>query len=165
MKDLHHALTERTDCERSANRDEKGRFGPVNKAATDRGSKSIIKRALEGSNLPADMVRDAVVLYRAYLRDLPIATANIRALVASRVRHQLVATHLAGEATAAGLTTPAGIKLLEASRAHDKLQAQLSVTVLDHVAKALAAAPRETSIDRVRREAEADLRAIEGGRK
>lgn len=127
LKDLHGAATA---PDPSRGRDARGQFTSGNGAATERGAKQLIRESL-GKDADADMVREANVLYRALLRDLPSDGASVRQLTASRARHVVMGTALANEATTAGLGTPAGMKLAEASRSHDLAAQRLAVTAYD----------------------------------
>ena len=94
------------------------------------------------------MVRQALTLYRALMRDLPSDSASVRQLTASRSRHVVMATALANEATLKGLGTPEGMKLAEASRSHDLAAQRLAITAFDLATKeALSKADRHGAAD------------------
>lgn len=139
LKDLNRPHTERDPAE---GRTPDGRFAPGNAAATERGAKSLIKKAL-GKAADPDLVREASNLYRALLRDLPSDGPSVRQLTASRARHAVLATRYADEATKAGLMTPAGMKAAELSRSHDLAAQRLAVTAYDLAVREAAARSEE----------------------
>jgi hypothetical protein len=135
LKDLNPPHTERDPTE---GRTPDGRFASGNAAATERGSKSLIRKSL-GKAADPDLVREALTLYRALLRDLPSDGPSVRQLTASRARHAVLATRFADEATKAGLTSPTGMKLAELSRSHDLAAQRLAVTAYDLAVREAAA--------------------------
>lgn len=136
LKDLPHAATVRDP---SAGRDVRGQFAAGNGAATEQGSKALIRQSL-GSDADDPMVREALTLYRAILRGLPSDGASVRQLTASRCRHAVLATRFANEAARAGLTSPEGMKLAEHARAHDLAAQRLAVTAFDLATREAATA-------------------------
>ncbi len=108
-----------------------GRFASGNRLGSGQAAIAVIRRSLAADGADAEMVREAVVMYRQLLRELPSTGASVRQLVAARVRHAALATRYAGLASEAGLGTPLGIKMAEASRAHDMTASRLGVTAYD----------------------------------
>lgn len=134
LKDHH---TPRTARDPSAGRDARGQFSKGNGAAIGRGAKQIVREAL--SRVPPELVRDALTLYRACLRELPSDGPSVRQLTAARCRHAVLATCFTNEAVSAGLTTPLGMKLAEAARSHDLAAQRLAVTAFDIASKEASA--------------------------
>lgn len=159
-----------TAREPSAGRTADGRFAAGNGVANGRAAKALIRESLGAVGADPEIVRQALALYRALLRDLPSDGPSVRQLVAARCRHAVMATRYANEAAQVGLATPVGIKLAEQSRAHDLAAQRLATTSYDlavrnaqleankpfDVAKANAEAERETER---RRQAELEARA------
>jgi len=119
-----------TAVDRSDGRAPDGRFAPGNRAANGRSAKALIRRSL-GEGADPEMVRQALTMYYALLRDMPSDGPSVRQLVAARCRHAVMATRFADEAAKVGLATPAGLKLAEQSRAHDLAAQRLAVTSYD----------------------------------
>jgi hypothetical protein len=128
LKDLPQAPP--TVREPSDGRDAQGRAAVGNTLALGRGWKATIRRSLGGDAEDAD-VRQVMAIYTALLRALPHDGPAVRQLVAAQSRHAWMATTFTDAARTAGLTTPAGLKLAEAARAHDLCAQRLSVTAFD----------------------------------
>jgi hypothetical protein len=120
-----------TAGQRSDGRAPDGRFAPGNGAANGRAAKALIRKSLGADGADPEMVRQAVTMYHALLRDLPSDGPSVRQLVAARCRHAVLATRFADEAAKVGLATPMGLKLAEQSRAHDLAAQRLAVTSYD----------------------------------
>jgi hypothetical protein len=128
LKDLARHGTAR---ERTVNHGADGRFVTANGAANGREAKTLIRESLGTAGADPEMVRQALTMYRAILRELPSDGPSVRQLVAARCRHAVLATRYANEAASVGLATPTGIKLAEQSRAHDLAAQRLAVTSYD----------------------------------
>lgn len=139
MKDLHVVASARDP---SDGRTQGGRFGKGNRASVGNGFKSLIRKSLGDPDDPAaaELVRQATRLYLALLRDLPSDGPAVRQLAASQARHVALATHFANEAARVGLATDRGLRLAEASRAHDTTAQRLAVTAYDRATREAAAA-------------------------
>lgn len=141
LKDLHVQETARDPSE---GRQEHGHFGPDNRISEDQGTKALIRKGLGDPSDPltGELVRASTRLYRAILRSLPSDGPGVRQLVASQARHALLATHYANEAAKAGFASDRGLKLAEASRAHDTTAQRLAVTAYDRAVREAAAKPK-----------------------
>ena len=91
LKDLHLPATVR---DRTVGRDAAGRFTSDNRAAIGRAAKALVRQSL-GSDADPELVREALTLYRAIMRDLPSDGPSVRQLTASRCRHAVLATRYA----------------------------------------------------------------------
>jgi hypothetical protein len=125
----------------SAGRGEAGRFGAGNRHGIGQGIKALIRRGLGDPENPATaaLVKEATRLYLHLLRSLPSDGPGVRQLVASQARHAMLATFYANEAARVGLATDDGLKLAEASRAHDTTAQRLGVTAYDRATREAAA--------------------------
>lgn len=124
--------------ERTDGRGPDGRFMPGNRAGVAQGEKAIIRKSLgELGHLAKDTLR----LFRAILRALPSDGPGVRQLVAAQARHATMATHYANEAAKAGLATPEGLRLAEASRSHDGTAQRLAVSAYDRAVREANAKP------------------------
>jgi hypothetical protein len=131
LKDLPPRLTA---GEPGRGRDAHGRFVAGNAAATARGLKAQLKRALgQGATDEAaqQVYADALRLYRATLRALPSDDPRVQETVSRYARAASLSAHLAEQAMVAGLTTPAGQKLLELSMKLDARAERNAVTAAD----------------------------------
>jgi hypothetical protein len=128
LKDVARTVTARDP---SAGRTADGRFASGNRAANGRSAKALIRRSLGAEGADPEMVRQALTMYHALLRDLPSDGPSVRQLVAARCRHAVMATRFANEAAKVGLATPMGLKLAEQSRSHDLAAQRLAVTSFD----------------------------------
>lgn len=144
IKDLPFVKTVRDP---SVGRGVGGLFTAGNPHAVGNGWKALIRRSLGSDSdnpVVVDLACNIMKLYRALIRSMPADTPGVRQLLASQARHAFLAAHYATEAAKAGLGTPLGLKLAEASRAHDKTAQGLSVAAYDravHEAQARPAAP------------------------
>jgi hypothetical protein len=127
LKDNTLAVTARDP---SVGRDALGRAVAGNTLATGRGWKATIRKAL-GADASDEAVRSVLTLYLAILRGLPADGATVRQLAAAQARHAWLATEYTNAARTAGLTTPEGLKLAEASRSHDLASQRIAVTAFD----------------------------------
>lgn len=64
----------------------------------------------------------------------------------------MLATYYANQAAGVGLGSPEGLKLAEASRAHDTTAQRLSTTSYDRAVREAQSRPKESAIDRMSRE-------------
>jgi len=149
----------------SVGRGSDGRFASGNRLGSGQAAIAVIRKSLGADGADESMVREAVVMYRQLLREMPSTGASVRQLVAARVRHASLATRYAGLAADAGLGTPLGIKMAEASRSHDMTASRLGVTAYDLATREAAkgnAPDLAAEIARAEREAkEADARRAE----
>lgn len=119
--------------ERSAQRDASGRFTSGNGIGNGRHWKRVLARQL-GTDLAGEageLGRDAWVLYRALLSELPIDCASVRQLVAARARAAVLSARYARRAAETGLDTDEGVLALEMSVKLDARAERLAVTSLD----------------------------------
>jgi hypothetical protein len=130
--------TEASEARRAHNRDDKGRFRPGNKVATERGTSTAIKRLFGGLARQEDLgpdaqlvVGDARRLYLTTMRSMPVDAAIVRSKVASMAWHEAMAAHWRRRALLAGLDTPEGIGCDERATQHDVRAERLVVTALD----------------------------------
>ena len=155
LKDLNTKETARNP---SDGRSGGGRFATGNRIANGQGTKALIRKGL--GDPESDLTKDATRLYLAILRTLPSDGPGVRVLVASQARHTVLAAFYADAAAKAGLESPQGLKLAEASRSHDTTAQRLSVTAYDRAAREQAAKPRGRSIaDMLSERADAALAA------
>ncbi|HEY1695445.1 MAG TPA: hypothetical protein VGG39_24920 [Polyangiaceae bacterium] len=145
LKDTPAATARDPSVGRSAD----GRFATGNGAANGRAAKALIRESLGSEGAEPEVVRQALTMYRALLRDLPSDGPSVRQLVAARCRHAVMATRYANEAAKAGLATPAGIKLAEQSRAHDLAAQRLAVTSYDLAVRGAALEGDRRAVDRL----------------
>jgi hypothetical protein len=143
-KDLPLCLVQtayQTAGERTDGRDEQGRAAPGNRLAIGAGFKAQIRRSLGDPDDPAigHLVREAVKMYNALLRDLPYDGPQVRPLVAAQTRHAVLGTHYANGAARVGLETAEGMALADKAAHHDGLAARLSTTAFDRAVKMAAA--------------------------
>jgi len=139
----------------SDGRDEQGRAAPGNRLAVGAGFKAQVRRSLGDPDDPAvgDLVRQAVKMYAAILREMPSDGPQVRQLVAAQARHAVLGTHYSNLAAKAGLDTSAGMAFADAARNHDTTAQRLSTTAFDRAVKVAAVKPqREYAVDRIRRE-------------
>jgi hypothetical protein len=125
----------------SEGRDGGGRFARGNRTGFGQGIKALIRKGLGDPTNEATgrLVREATRLYLAVLRSLPSDGPGVRQLVASQSRHAMLATYYANEAAREGLASDRGLKLAEASRAHDTTAQRLAVTAYDRAVREAAA--------------------------
>lgn len=144
IKDLSAVATARDPSE---GRTAGGRFGAGNRASVGQGIKALIRKGLGDPEDPATeaLVREATRLYIALLRSLPSDGPGVRQLVAAQARHAMLATHYANEAAKVGLSSDVGLKLAEASRAHDTTAQRLSVTAYDRAVREAVTKPRQSA--------------------
>lgn len=138
LKDLSIKETARDPSE---GRQGHGYFGQGNRQAEGQGTKALIRKGLGNAEDPATgrLVREATRLYLAILRSLPSDGPGVRQLVASQARHAMLATHYANESAREGFASDRGLKMAEASRAHDTTAQRLAVTAYDRAVREAAA--------------------------
>jgi hypothetical protein len=115
------------------NRDAQGRFKSGNGIGYGRHWKRTIALML-GAELEGEageVGREAWVLYRGLLSELPCDSASVRQLVAARARAAVLAARFARKAAEVGLDTPEGAKALAQSVSLDQRAERLAVTSLD----------------------------------
>lgn len=123
--------------QRHGERDAHGRFATGNKVATGKGWKSILAKQL-GRDLQGEaepLAREALVLYRGLLAELPHDGAQVRQLVAARARSAVLSGRYALRAAELGLDSEAGQRVLELSMKLDARAERLAVTALDIATK------------------------------
>jgi hypothetical protein len=162
LKDLPLALVKDSARDPSEGRGEGGRFAPGNQIAVEQGIKALIREALGDPKTHEG--KAAHKRYRGLLRKLPSAGPNVRELVVAQVRNINRAIEYDRLASEAGLGTPAGMKLSEAARAHDKTAQGLSTAAYDRATREAASKPDPylAGIRRSQAEFQARLRAKEG---
>ncbi|HOU89569.1 MAG TPA: hypothetical protein PLU22_00925 [Polyangiaceae bacterium] len=141
LKDLPLALVRESAPDPAEGRDEGGRFAPGNRHSVEQGIKALIRRGLGDPSDPTtgELTREALKLYNALRRGLPSDGPGVRQLVAAQARHATLAGFYANEAARVGLATPEGLKLAEASRAHDTTAQRLATTAYDRAVREGAA--------------------------
>jgi len=148
LKDLPLSLVQAaTESGRqpSDGRDEMGRAAAGNRLAVGSGFKAQVRRSLGDPDDPAigALVRQAVKMYAAILREMPSDGPQVRQLVAAQARHAVLATHYSNLAAKVGLDTASGMSFADAARNHDTTAQRLSTTAFDRAVKVAAAAPRQ----------------------
>ncbi len=133
-------------AKRPEGRDGSGRFAPGNTEQKQKGIKSQLRKSLgdaaDATN--GELVRSALKLYFAMVRELPADGAAVRALCAASARHGALAAHYGNLAAATGLATPDGLKFAEASRQHDTTAQRMSVSAYDRAVREARAKPKDT---------------------
>jgi len=144
LKDIPLSLVHETARDPSEGRGASGRFAIGNQIAVEQGIKALIREAL-GDPMTSEG-KAAHKRYRGLLRRLPSSGPNVRELVVAQVRNIGAAIKYARLAEEAGLGTPAGMKLSEAARAHDKTSQGLSTAAFDRAVKEAAGRPRPNGL-------------------
>lgn len=137
--------------ERTQGRDAKGRFLPGNAAGRGRHATRAIARHL-GTELEGEageLGREAAILFRAFLGDLPCDCHSVRSLVVQRARAAVLTARFARHASEQGLDTEAGRAALAESLRWDQRAERLAVTSMDistRLARAAAAKPIDVHV-------------------
>lgn len=132
-----------TEAERTDGRQGNGRFAPGNRAAIGRGFRETVKKLLgpKVDDAEAKMVRaDAWRTFVVTMRAMPSDAAPVRSMVSLHAGHVALAAYYRAKATAAGLATAEGMKLLEVADRQSQRAERVLVTALD-VARVCAAKP------------------------
>lgn len=132
LKDQPPTFSEPTPT-RHQPRDRGGRFasGP---GLGRRGLPAPLKRALgtEAGSLAEQTYRDTLLTFKTLLAELPASDSPaVQALIASQARALVLSAHYATAAVNAGLATPEGLRLLDASTKLDARAERLAVTARD----------------------------------
>lgn len=126
--DLQTVPTDRD--RRRQNHDDGGKFARGNRAAVGRGAKTVIERpeaglldtlaeAPDSLAEPSEAValaRDVRTLYRAARRDVACESPMVLTALATWAREAVIAQHLLSKAALEGISTPAGLALVEAAQ-------------------------------------------------
>jgi hypothetical protein len=127
-------LQQVTAPEPNADRLALGRAAPNNKIAAGRGWKKAIKKLVGSAAGKAELdqlVRDALCIFHADLRELPNNGPLVRPLVAARACSIVVGGHFANLAAKAGLHTTRGLLFDDRAVHHGQRVERLTVTMLD----------------------------------
>ena len=146
--------------DRPRQRDAQGRFSAGNGVGFGRHWKRCIARML-GADLAGEageLGREAWILYRALLLELPHDGPGVRQLCAARARAAVLAARFARRAAEVGLDTEEGEKALRQAATWDQRAERTGVTAWD-LAVRLAGAARAKSID-----AHGEVVAVFGGK-
>lgn len=122
-----------------------GHFAAGNRHSVEARVKHSIKKALGSrkSDGEAGIVsRDAVRIFGAFMRSLPSDAMPVRAMAALAARHHALSSYYAAKAVEAGLTTPEGMKLQEASDRQSQRAERVLVTAEDLAATHAKAAAK-----------------------
>jgi hypothetical protein len=139
-------------AERTEGRDASGRFAVGNCEQRHKGIKRQIRQSLGDVNSSnSQLVKDALRLYFAMVRELPSDGAAVRSLCAASAKHSVLAGHLSNLALDSGLATDDGLKLSDAARGHDLAAQRLQVTAYDRAVREHKSKPKESTRDALTR--------------
>lgn len=130
-----------TDAKPTDARDAHGHFAAGNRSGLAARFKATVKKALGSAESEGEarvVTRDARRVFAHVLRSLPSDAPPVRVLVSMHARHVALNAYFTAKAEAAGLDTPAGLKLLEVADRQSQRAERVLVTAQD-VARVCAA--------------------------
>jgi hypothetical protein len=123
-----------TDNTRPSNHGPGGHFTPGNTAAKDGRFRATVKKALGNRADKGEVgvvASDARRVHGHILRAMPSDAAPVRVLAAIHARHVALNAYFTAKAEAAGLDTPAGMKLLDVAGRESQRAERTLVTLHD----------------------------------